>query len=57
MPLAKRLIDEKVARNLLAWRHSRFSVQGAVRPVDDRSGAVRLGRTMIRCPMVLERLR
>ncbi len=42
-------------RNLLSWRHSGFSVHGAVR-VKDRQGAVRLGRYMIRCPLALNRL-
>ena len=41
--------------NLLSWRHSGFSAHGAVR-VEDRQGAVRLGRYMIRCPIVVKRL-
>ena len=40
---------------LLSWRHSGFSVHGAVR-VEDRQGAARLGRYMIRCPLALNRL-
>jgi hypothetical protein len=53
--LAKELVTETVVDNLLSWRHSGFSAHGAVR-VEDRQGAVRLGRYMIRCPIVLERL-
>jgi hypothetical protein len=34
-----------------SWRHSGFSAHGAV-CVQDREGAVRLGRYMIRCPIV-----
>ena len=51
----KGLIGEETVRNLLAWRHSGFSVHGAVR-VKDRQGAARLGRYMIRCPLALNRL-
>ena len=53
--LDKELITEAVVDNLLSWRHSGFSAHGAV-CVQDREGAVRLGRYMIRCPIVLERL-
>jgi len=55
MLLEKQLINEAVVDNLLSWRHSGFSAHGAVR-VEDRKGAVRLGRYMIRCPIVLKRL-
>jgi len=55
MLLGKELITEAIVENLLSWRHSGFSVHGAVR-VEDRQGAVRLGRYMIRCPIVLKRL-
>ncbi len=55
MLLGKDLITEAIVDNLLSWRHSGFSVHGAVQ-VEDRAGAVRLGRYMIRCPIVLERL-
>ena len=41
--------------NLLSWRHSGFSVHGAVR-ARDRLSAARLGRYMIRCPLALKRL-
>jgi Tol biopolymer transport system component len=53
--LDKELISEAVVDNLLSWRHRGFSAHGAVF-VQDREGAVRLGRYMIRCPIVLERL-
>jgi hypothetical protein len=56
MLLNRELINEAVVDNLLSWRHSGFSAHGAVR-VEDRQGAVRLGRYMIRCPIALERLR
>ena len=52
--LSRNLITEQVVTNLLSWRHSGFSAHGAV-CVPDREGAVRLGRYMIRCPIVLER--
>ncbi|MGB6361685.1 MAG: transposase [Thermoanaerobaculia bacterium] len=55
MLVDKGLIGEETVRNLLAWRHSGFSVHGAVR-VEDRLGAARLGRYMIRCPLALKRL-
>ncbi|MGB6850023.1 MAG: hypothetical protein WBG05_17640 [Thermoanaerobaculia bacterium] len=55
MLVNKGLIAEETVRNLLAWRHSGFSVHGAVR-VKDRQGAARLGRYMIRCPLALNRL-
>ncbi|TNF75824.1 MAG: hypothetical protein EP299_05845 [Acidobacteria bacterium] len=51
----KGLIGEETVRNLLTWRHSGFSIHGAVR-VKDRQGAARLGRYMIRCPLALKRL-
>jgi hypothetical protein len=55
MFLDKELVTEATIDNLLSWRHSGFSAHGAVR-VEDRKGAVRLGRYMIRCPIVLKRL-
>jgi len=48
-------IDDDVVQSLLAWRHSGISVDASVR-VEKRSEAARLGRSMIRCPPVLERL-
>ena len=53
--VARGKITEEVVDSLLAWRHSGFSVHGAVR-VESRQDAARLGRYMIRCPIVLERL-
>ena len=55
MLVDKGLISEETVCNLLSWRHSGFSVHGAVR-VEDRQGAARLGRYMIRCPLALNRL-
>ena len=55
MLVDKGLIAEETVRNLLTWRHSGFSVHAAVR-VNDRQGAARLGRYMIRCPLALNRL-
>ena len=55
MLLGKELISEAVVNNLPSWHHSGFSAHGAVR-LEDRKGAVRLGRYMIRCPIVLKRL-
>jgi hypothetical protein len=51
----KGLISQEVVDNLLSWRHSGFSVHGDVK-VPDREAAARLGRYMIRCPVVLERM-
>ena len=51
----KGLISQDIVDNLLSWRHSGFSVHGEVKAYD-RDSAARLGRYMIRCPLVLERL-
>jgi len=48
-------IDEATVSNLLSWSHSGFSVHGGV-CVETREDAARLGRYMIRCPLVLDRL-
>ncbi len=53
--MGKGLISQDIVDNLLSWPHSGFSVHGDVR-VPDRDAAARLGRYMIRCPIVLERL-
>ena len=53
--LARGLISQEVVDNLLSWHHSGFSVHADVCVVD-RVSAARLGRYMIRCPLVLERL-
>ncbi len=53
--LGKELICQDIVDNLLSWRHSGFSVHGDVK-AHDRDSAARLGRYMIRCPLVLERL-
>ncbi len=55
MLTGKGLISQDVVENLMSWPHSGFSVHGDVR-VPDRAAAARLGRYMIRCPIVLERL-
>ena len=55
MLLSRELITEAIVDNLLSWRHSGFSAHVAVR-VENCQGAVGLGRYMIRCPIVLERL-
>jgi hypothetical protein len=51
----KGLISQEVVDNLLSWKHSGFSVHADVK-VPDREAAARLGRYMIRCPVVLERM-
>jgi hypothetical protein len=51
----KGLIGKETVRNRLSWRHTGFSVHGAVQ-VNDRQGAARLGRYMICCPLALKRL-
>nr|NIW37707.1 hypothetical protein [Gemmatimonadota bacterium] len=53
--LGRGLISQEIIDNLLSWRHSGFSVHAEV-TVADRVSAARLGRYMIRCPVVLERL-
>ena len=53
--LDKELVTEATVDNLPSWRRSGFSAHGAVR-VEGRKGAVRLGRYMIRCPIILKRL-
>jgi hypothetical protein len=49
-------ISQETVEAMMQWPHSGFSVHGAVR-VETRDEAARLGRYMIRCPMVLERLK
>jgi hypothetical protein len=51
----KGLISQEVVAKLLSWRHSGFSVHGDVK-VPGREAAARLGRYMIRCPVVVERM-
>jgi hypothetical protein len=53
--LKKQLITEQTVNNMLSWRNSGFSVDATVR-VDTIREAARIGRYMIRCPLVLERL-
>jgi len=48
-------VSPEIADNLLSWHHSGFSVHGDVR-AHDRYCAARLGRYMIRCPLVLDHL-
>jgi hypothetical protein len=55
MLLDKGLIDAATVENILSWSHSGFSINGAVQ-AENREEAVRLGRYMIRCPLVLDRL-
>ena len=51
--LKKQLISEQTVNNMLSWRHSGFSTHAGVR-VDTITDAARIGRYMIRCPLVLE---
>jgi hypothetical protein len=53
--LKKQLITEQTVNNMLSWRNSGFSVDATVR-VETMTDAVRIGRYMIRCPIVLKRL-
>ena len=55
MLLEKGRIDDATVENILSWSHSGFSVHGGV-CVEGRDEAARLGRYMIRCPLVLDRL-
>jgi hypothetical protein len=41
--------------DLLSWHHSRFSVHGEVR-APHLNAAARVGRYMIRCPLMLDHL-
>jgi hypothetical protein len=50
-----RAIYASTVENILSWPHSGFSVNGLVRS-ENRDQAARLGRYMIRCPLVLDRL-
>ncbi|KKN31429.1 hypothetical protein LCGC14_0824160, partial [marine sediment metagenome] len=47
----KQLITEQTMNNMLSWRNSGFSVDATVR-VDTIREAARIGRYMIRCPIV-----
>jgi hypothetical protein len=51
----KGLLCQDVVDNLLSWRHSGYSVNGDVK-VPDRQSVARLGRYMIRCPVVPKRI-
>jgi hypothetical protein len=53
--LKKQLITEQTVSNMLSWRHRGFSVDATVRG-ETIADAVRIGRYMIRCPLVLKRL-
>jgi hypothetical protein len=54
--LGRGKISQETVDSMSQWPHSGFSVHGAVR-VETRDEAARLGRYMIRCPIVLERLK
>ena len=53
--LEKELLGRDTVNNMLSWNHSGFSADASVR-VETIADAVRLGRYMIRSPLVLERL-
>jgi hypothetical protein len=53
--LEKELIGRDTVNNMLSWNHSGFSADASVR-VETIADAVRIGRYMIRSPLVLERL-
>jgi hypothetical protein len=53
--MEKDLIGRDTVNNMLSWKHSGFSADASVR-VETIADAVRIGRYMIRCPLVLERL-
>ena len=53
--IEKELIGRDTVNNMLSWKHSGFSADASVR-VETIADAVRLGRYMIRSPIVLERL-
>ena len=53
--LDKDLIGRDTVNNMLSWNHSGFSADASVR-VETIADAVRIGRYMIRSPLVLERL-
>jgi hypothetical protein len=54
--LVRGKISQETVDAMMPWPHSGFSVHGDVR-VETRDEAARLGRYMIRCPIVLERLK
>ncbi len=53
--LEKELVGRDTVNNMLSWNHSGFSADASVR-VETIADAVRIGRYMIRSPLVLERL-
>ncbi len=53
--IEKDLIGRDTINNMLSWNHSGFSADASVR-VETIADAVRIGRYMIRSPIVLERL-
>ncbi|MHC4083537.1 MAG: IS91 family transposase [Planctomycetota bacterium] len=55
--LAHGKIDEDLVRQMIAWRHSGFSVHHGVRlDAGDTTGLQRLGQYLLRCPFSLQRL-
>lgn len=55
--VAERALSEELARGMLSWRHSRFSVHNQVRvPVEDAEGRKKLARYMLRAPLALEKM-
>ena len=54
--LEKELIGRDTVNNMLSWNHSGFSAHASVR-VETIGDAARIGRYMIRSPLVLERVK
>ena len=54
--LEKELIGRDTVNNMLSWNHSGFFADASVR-VETTADAVRIGRYMIRSPLVLKRLK
>ena len=56
MLIEKGLLDEKLAGNLLSWKHSGFSVDNSVR-ILDRQAQVNLAEYISRPPISLKKIR
>lgn len=52
----KKLLTEQLARNLLSWKHSGFSIDNSVRILDERSRE-NLAQYMARPPISLKKIR
>ena len=55
--VSEHAISEELARGMLGWRHSGFSVHNQVRvAAEDAEGRKKLARYMLRAPLSLEKI-